>query len=357
MVARERRQGQAGGDTVPAPGRRSDAAAADGGDAQAPPEAGLAVRAAWLYYVHGLTQAEVADHLGVSRVKVHRLVALAHREGFVKVFVEGGAAECIALEQRLKATFGLAFASVVPSDAGAPARTGDPGFRSLGTAGAIVLHQYLDQHPRCSIGVGHGRTLAAVADALPKSARPEASFVAILGSLTRRSTANPFDVIYRFAERTGGAGYFVPAPFFVDSVDDARVLLGQRVVADVLARARRTDLVLVGIGNLPNTPAIYDAERKALAALGVVAEVLGQFFDADGGEVPCAMAERSISLRLRELRDRRVIGVAGGLDKARAIRATLASGLLAGLVTDEATAAAVLATASPSGRRAARKRR
>ena len=44
------------------------------------------------------------------------------------------------------------------------------------------------------------------ADALPKIARPQAQFVSILGSLTRRSTANPFDVIYRLAERTGGAG-------------------------------------------------------------------------------------------------------------------------------------------------------
>ena len=323
---------------------------------QAPRDAGLAVRAAWLSYVLGLTQAEIAEHLGLSRVKVHRLVALAHREGLVKVFVEGGAAECIALEQRLKATFGLAFASVVPSDASVPLRAGAPGFRSIGTAGAMMLNQYLEQHPRCSIGVGHGRTLAAVADALPKLARPDASFVAILGSLTRRSTANPFDVIYRFAERTGGAGYFVPAPFFVDSVDDAEVLLGQRVVADVLARAGRTDLVLVGIGNLTNTPAIYEAERKALVALGVVAEVLGQFLDADGRLVPCAMAERSISLRLEELRGRHVVGVAGGLDKARAIRATLASGLLSGFVTDEATAAAVLATSSPPAPRRARAR-
>jgi DNA-binding transcriptional regulator LsrR (DeoR family) len=350
-----RREGNRRGGAAAAPGRPAGAGEVDDGRARTPPETGLAVRAAWLYYVHGLTQAEVADHLGLSRVKVHRLVALAHREGLVKVFVEGGAAECIALEQRLKAAFGLAFASVVPSEADAPLRAGEPGFRSVGTAGAMMLHQYLEQHPACSIGVGHGRTLAAVADALPRIARPEAAFVAILGSLTRRSTANPFDVIYRFAERTGGAGYFVPAPFFVDSVADAEVLLGQRVVADVLSRARRTDLVLVGIGNLTNTPAIYEAERKALVAQGVVAEVLGQFFDAQGREVPCAMAERSISLRLGELRGRRVVGVAGGLDKARAIRATLASGLLSGFVTDEATAAAVLAPAASSTSRRARR--
>ena len=304
-----------------------------------PADASLAIRAAWLYYVHGMTQAQVAQHLGVSRVKVHRLIARAHQEDRVKVFVEGSTAEGIALEQRLKQDFRLDYCCVAPSAMdGAPEHR----FRSVGAAGAQYLHQYLEQHPASSIGVGHGRTLAAVADALPKVARPRCQFVSILGSLTRRSTANPFDVIYRFAERTGGAGYFVPAPFFVDSVDDAEIFRSQRVVQSMLALARKTDLVLVGIGNLRNAPAIYAPERRALAALGVVGELLGQFLDRDGRVVPCDMAERAISLRLAELRGRTVIAIAEGLDKAVAIRATLRSGLLSGLITDEATARAVL---------------
>jgi len=321
------------------------------------PDAGLAIRAAWLYYVHGLTQAEAADHLGISRVKVHRLIARAHQQNWVKVFVEGSTAEGIALEQALKQRHGLRYCSVVPSDADGLAGAPDSGFRSLGAAAALYLHQYLEQHAKCSIGVGHGRTLAAVADALPKVARPQSQFVSILGSLTRRSTANPFDVIYRFAERTGGAGYFVPAPFFVDSVDDAEVLRGQRVVQDVLARARKTDLVLIGIGNLRNTPAIYEAERKALAALRIVGEVLGQFFDAEGRQIDCDMAQRSISLRLDELRGRNVIAVAGGADKAAAIRATLRSGLLSGLVTDETTARRVLEQGTVAAGGAGKRRR
>jgi DNA-binding transcriptional regulator LsrR (DeoR family) len=317
-------------------------------------EASLAIRAAWLYYVHGMTQAEVADHLGISRVKVHRLVARAHEQNWVKVFVEGSTAEGLALEQTLKQQFHLNYCNVAPSDIDALAAGPEAGFRTLGSAAALYLHQYLEHHARASIGVGHGRTLAAVADALPRISRPQAQFVSILGSLTRRATANPFDVIYRFAERTGGAGYFVPAPFFVDSVDDAEVLRGQRVVKSVLELARKTDLVLVGIGNLRNTPAIYDAERKALAAEGVVGELLGQFLDRDGRAVNCVMAQRSISLRLDELRGRPVIGVAGGPGKTAAILATLRSGLLSGLVTDEATARAIVE--SPQPRRAATKR-
>jgi DNA-binding transcriptional regulator LsrR (DeoR family) len=305
-------------------------------------EASLTIRAAWLYYVHGLTQAEVADHLAMSRVKVHRLIARAHQQNWVKVFVEGSTAEGIALEDALKQRFNLRFCIVAPCGLDESAGGPDSRFRSVGAAGALYLHQYLEQHPKCSIGVGHGRTLAAVADALPKVPRPKSQFVSILGSLTRRSTANPYDVIYRFAERTGGEGYFVPAPFFVDSVADAEVFRGQRVVQSVLDLARKTDLTLLGIGNLRNTPAIYGPERKALSALGIVGEVLGQFLDRDGRPVRCDMAQRAISLRLDELKGRTVIAIAEGSDKAAAIGATLRSGLLTGLVTDETTARIVL---------------
>jgi DNA-binding transcriptional regulator LsrR (DeoR family) len=309
-------------------------------------EASLAIRAAWLYYVHGLTQAEVAKHLGMSRVKVHRLVARAHQQNWVKVFVEGSTAEGVALEQALKAQYSLQYCNVVPSDIDGSRPGGDAVIPGVASAGALYLQQYLEQHPRCSVGVGHGRTLAALANALPRMTRPHVRFVSILGSLTRRATANPFDVIYRFAERTGGEGYFVPAPLFVDSIEDAEVLRGQRMVRSVLELARKTDLVLVGIGNLRNTPAIYADERKALAAEGVVGELLGQFLDRRGRVVSCSMAQRSISLRLAELRGRAVVGVAGGADKRAAILATLRSGLLSGLVTDEATARGMLGTAA-----------
>ena len=47
-------------------------------------EDSLAVRAAWLHYAGGLTQAEVARRLGVAGVKAHRLISRAVEAGWVK---------------------------------------------------------------------------------------------------------------------------------------------------------------------------------------------------------------------------------------------------------------------------------
>ncbi|MEE2035272.1 MarR family transcriptional regulator, partial [Rhodococcus chondri] len=55
--------------------------------ASAPEELRLALRAATLYYLDGLTQAEVANRLGVSRATAGRLVARARSQGLVRIEV------------------------------------------------------------------------------------------------------------------------------------------------------------------------------------------------------------------------------------------------------------------------------
>ena len=77
-------------------------------------ERSLAIRAAWLHYVGGLRQAEVAKRLGVPSVKAHRLIARAVAEGAVKVTIEGEIIECIELGEAICARYGLRTCEVAP---------------------------------------------------------------------------------------------------------------------------------------------------------------------------------------------------------------------------------------------------
>ncbi len=61
----------------------------------------LALRAAWLHFVAGMTQSAVAKRLGLPSVKAHRLIAKAVADGAVKVTIDGDITECIDLENRL----------------------------------------------------------------------------------------------------------------------------------------------------------------------------------------------------------------------------------------------------------------
>src|SRR5262245_46745231 len=74
-----------------------------------------ATRAAWLYFVAGLTQAQIGKKLGLNRIRVNRLLAQARDQGLVQINIAGRLASCVALEEQLKAQYGLEDAIVVPT--------------------------------------------------------------------------------------------------------------------------------------------------------------------------------------------------------------------------------------------------
>jgi len=303
-----------------------------------------AIRAAWLHYVGGLRQAEVAKRLGVPSVKAHRLIQRAVSEGAVKVSIEGEIVECIELEQRLCQQYDLSTCEVAPDleEDGLPLRT-------LGAAGADWLRRWIENGEEQTIGISHGRTLSAAVQAMPRLSVPDQRFVSLLGGLTRSFAANPHDVMHLLAEKTGAQAYVMPVPFFANSVDDREVLLAQRGVSEVLQIAEAAPLKLVGIGSADYSAQLVLAgliepeEIAAISGEGGVGEMLGHFFDRDGKELDTPLTNRTIAVSLTDGREDRIFAIAGGPDKIDAIRAVLNSGRISGLITDERTAKALLA--------------
>lgn len=306
-------------------------------------EHSLAIRAAWLHYVGGLRQAEVASRLGVPSMKAHRLIARAVAEGAVKVSIEGEIIECIALEEALCARFGLDTCEVAPDldEEGLP-------LRALGLAGGARLRRWLEGGEETTIGIGHGRTLAQAVRTMPRLATNGLSFVSLLGGLTRNFAANPHDVMHMLAEKTSASAYVMPVPFFANTSEDREVLLAQRGVAEVFQLAETAPLKIVGIGTveaetqLVASGMIEPAEIAAISQAGGVGEMLGHFFDRDGAVLETPLTSRTLAVSLDGSRHDRIIALAGGAFKVEAIRAVLKSGRLSGLITDERTAAVLL---------------
>ena len=159
----------------------------------------------------------MAERLGIPSVKAHRLIARAVADGVVKVSIDGDIVECIDLEERLCARFGLGFCEVAPDlgEAGLP-------LRALGLAGASYLRREIERGEHQVIGLGHGRTLAAAVQQLPRLDAKGVRFVSLLGGLTRNYAANPYDVMHRLAERTSAQAYVMPVPFFANSAERPR---------------------------------------------------------------------------------------------------------------------------------------
>ena len=306
-------------------------------------ERSLAIRAAWLHYVGGLRQAEVAKRLGVPSVKAHRLIARAVAEGAVKVTIEGEIIECIELGEAICARYGLRTCEVAPDleEDGLPLRT-------LGLAGASLLRRWLEGGEAMTIGVSHGRTLAEAVHSMPRIETKGIKFVSLFGGLTRNFAANPHDVMHLLAEKTGAPAYVMPVPFFANTAEDREGLLSQRGVAEIIEMGENAPLKFVGLGTVkPETQLVTSgmiepAEIKAIDRAGGVGEMLGHFFDRNGQIVETALSPRTLSVSMDKASDQNIIALAGGPGKIEAIRAILRSGKLSGLVTDERTATALL---------------
>ncbi len=302
-------------------------------------DSGLAVRAAWMHYAGGLTQAEVADRLGLSKPKAHRLITRANRIGIVKVYIDGEVAECVQLEQQLCEQFSLDYCEVVPDF-----DHDELPLRALGLAGGQYLHRLLDGATVKTVGLGHGRTMAACVENIPRTRGTKVEFVSLLGGFSRKFAANPHDVIHRLAERTGAPSYVLPVPFVADSIKDRDILMGQSGLQKVMELARTSPLKVAGVGDLQLTSTLVATEmvsesdiEKVIKA-GGAGELLGNFFADDGSPVNTSLSRRTIGLSVDDIQSSQVIGIAGGSAKSRAIRAVLQSQLLSGLITDERTA-------------------
>jgi DNA-binding transcriptional regulator LsrR (DeoR family) len=301
----------------------------------------LRARIAWYYFVAGLTQQEISDRLGVSRARVNKIAGQLRADGSVIIDVRLPLASCVELEEKLKQTFGLKSAAVVPAlDDDELQR------RMLGEAAAAILEEMFEDGQ--NISVGWGRTLSLTIKQLRSRQLYGASVVSLMGGLTRGSETNTFGVSTELARTLGADCYYITAPVYCPCVESREFLLQHSGVNEVMERARRSNLSIVSCGDLtPRTPlTTINSVRERLPQIkecGAIGEILGTFLDARGVPVKHELNDTVIAMSpadLKNVPDRLLIS--GGLYKARIIRAILVAGYVNHLVVDEAVARKLL---------------
>ena len=304
----------------------------------------LVTVAAWLYYKEGLKQEEVARRLGVSRVKVTRLLARARREGVVQFHVTRPLPESFRLAAELRRAFGLEDAVVVPGGAGLEASRD-----ALGAAGAAYLLARLE--PQGSVGLGWSATVGRMAPYLHQSRRlPGCTVRELAGSYLGQ--ANPYSISGPLAAALGCRLEALPAPVLVESAAARAALLAEPRIASALAGARQSRIAVVGVGQADQqstsvrTGMVSPAEMAAINAAGAVGEVLMRFFDAAGRPVATPLDERVLAVSWQDfLQIPHRVAMAAGPAKLPALHAALSGGLFHALITDTDTARRLLDSA------------
>jgi deoxyribonucleoside regulator len=308
-----------------------------------PEDLRLALRAVTLYYLDGLTQAEIAARLGVSRPTAGRLIARAKSKGLVRIEVvvpPNMRDDLHAEEEReLELRFGLTEAVVAGHgiDVGAPGRPA--AFASVGRAAAALLMRRLS--PTDVMGFTWGPETVAVATALSPGVSSCRTVVQLDGAMSTAAyqTGTEF-ILGRCADMLRATTIRLNAPLYADS-STVMSMRSDSVISRTLEAGRRADIMAFGVGAVSTSTTLFEGSfldtrmLDELVSLGAVGEIGGRFFDADGVPVDTELQQRTVSVALEDVRScPKTILISSGASKHRATLGALRGKLARLLVCD-----------------------
>jgi DNA-binding transcriptional regulator LsrR (DeoR family) len=302
-----------------------------------------AARAGWLYYIAGNTQDEIAKKLKVSRATAQRLVSLCLSERLITFRLEHPIAACMELAARLSERWGLRYCEVVPTDAVSPDAVAGVAARA-----AALLEATLRSEKPAIVAIGTGRTMRAAVEQIPPMDCPNHQVVSLVGSISPDGSASFYDTLARLADLTKARHYPMPLPVIVASDAERQQLLKMGPVTRLRALAEKADLRLVGIGQIDQNAQVYRDgfisrdELLEMLRLGAVGEIIAWAIDAEGNIINGGTNRRLTSIPMPVPARTLTVGAALGPSKTVPIRAALKGRLINGLITDEATAQALL---------------
>ena len=305
----------------------------------------LMLQVAKRYYDLDQTQAQIATDLGLTRWQVGRLLAEAKAEGVVRIEITPRANRATGLEVGLQTRWSLREAIVVPMGGAT-----DPALLNEGIAQAAARWLAALQPRPALMGVSWGRTMAALARALPPHWAPGLEVVLVNGAAALTvSDLSTSAVAEAVAQAAGGSATLLPVPAVLGQSATRDALEADPVIARALARAEAAPLLAFSMGGVSESSALCaqgyltPQDMAALRARGAVGDILGRFVTAEGAIADPALDARTLGLRLDRLPAKPLtIALVAGPEKQAVARAALRAGYVSVLVTDDSTARTLL---------------
>ena len=289
------------------------------------------------FYLRGRTQIEIARDLGLDPSTVSRHLRRARDEGIVRVEIRPPRRQNVDLGRAIADRYAISRVIVAAS---------------AGTALAAVAADYVGGLLRSGmrVGLGWGQTLSAVVQFMAPGEVTDLVICQLAGGLSEsRPGIEAHELVRQLATLYPGSGVqYLHAPSIVDLPAIRDAIISDSSVQVALSIAAGADLALVGIGSMEEEATLMrdaglgSSERRTLIERGAIGSMNTRFYDLDGQPV-ALLDDRTVAISWDELRAiPMVVAVAGGANKAEAIRAALKTGCVTALVIDEEAAAPLL---------------
>ncbi|MCP1199593.1 sugar-binding transcriptional regulator [Notoacmeibacter sp. MSK16QG-6] len=296
---------------------------------------------AWLYYIKGLNQAEIAKRLNLSRPTVINYLRLARDRQIVGVKIVGTHFRANDLADALCERFGLEMAYVVAGE-------GDERDVTLQVceAAAHYLPDFVEEGD--VLGVSWGQTVSFVSERVPWWPVPDLVVRQLIGSLANPLLPTSENCTTEIARRLSAQCINLNAPAVCTDRELAARLRAEPILSEQLERLLDCNKAIYSL-----SPCTFDTHvvqfkiateedisyYKSKDAVGIIA---GRFVDAVGEPILGDLDERMIGADHAALKGMQGLLVVSGLSKLDATRAALLGGYASNVVLEAALAEALL---------------
>lgn len=297
---------------------------------------------AWLYYVKGMTQGEVAKAKSLSRPTIINYLKLAKERGIVSVKLAPEHLRMNDLTEALKEKFGLTDVHIVPDDA----ETAGEVLRDVSEVAAHLLPDFLEPGDR--LGVSWGETLSHMAELTPHWPMENLTVRQLIGSMANPMLITAESCTTEIARRLSALCINMNAPAVCSNIELANALRNEPIIQEQLSALKNCNKVVFSLSPCaPDTHVVHFkvATRSDIAAYekqGAVCNLVGRFIDKNGDPVTGELDDRLFSVELADLRKMTGFLVVSGIHKAGATAAALKGGFVSKLVLDAGLANAII---------------
>ena len=283
------------------------------------------------YYIENLTQAQIAQRLGLSRPKVSRLLSGAREQGIVKVFIPEMEENMANLEEQFLSTYKLQKVKIVP----APPTDRLLAFQITCREAAKYIGDLLEEDDR--IGVGWGETLFQISKNMQHLSINTSMIVQLFGNLdTGEADDYANDIVSQFALKlAANSSHIIPCPVIVGNQIIRDIMMHDEKICQSINLAKNCNKMIINIGLPTKDNCLYkgsyinDKDLERLKSLNAVGCIGCRFYDKDGNICDNELDERTIGVTAEDINNAEtVITCAVGTHKAQALLAAIKAGFL-----------------------------
>ncbi len=304
----------------------------------------LIIDASVLYYLEGKTQSQIAKELYLSRPKVSRLLKKARELQIVDITINYQNDEFEQLQGEIRREFGIPHV-VISKTLNHKSDT----LNEVGKAASKELETLFRDD--MIIGISWGQHIRRTAKYLKKKHYNNLKLVELFGAVSYDlGEADMLSIGRKISSKLSGKLYPLPSPIYINDDIARKAIIETPLIKQTLRMIEDCDLIVTGIGSIKghNLQTLWDnyVEQETqyeIIAKGGVGFILAHFFDRNGQFLEVDVNDNVIGIRTDTIKEKKIVAIASGDEKVKAILAALRGGLLDTLISDEETLKKVMA--------------